>query len=55
MRNFEPSKTEFNVHALISFSSYRAVNTVRLGYTNQTVNIVQDVYFLMYEINKKNT
>jgi len=29
-----------SLELLIMFSSYRAVNTLRLGYTNQSVNVV---------------
>jgi len=35
-----PLKTKFNVTCTRAFSSYRAVNTFRLGYTNESVNAV---------------
>jgi hypothetical protein len=31
---------EFNLYCVQRFSSYRAVNTLRLGYKNQSVNAV---------------
>ena len=30
-----------SISAIKTFSPYRAVNTLRLGYTNQSVNIVE--------------
>jgi len=33
--------TEITLNYTDRFSSYRAVNTLRLGYTNQSVNAVQ--------------
>ena len=33
-------KTEFNLHYIQTLSPYRAVNTLRLGYKNQSVNVV---------------
>jgi hypothetical protein len=36
----KPAGTYSNHWALKGYSSYRAVNTLRLGYTNQSVNAV---------------
>jgi hypothetical protein len=33
-------KNEFNLHYILRISSYRAVNTLRLCYKNQSVNVV---------------
>ena len=33
-------KAEFNQNCIYRFSSYRAVNTLHLGYANQSVNVV---------------
>jgi hypothetical protein len=38
--NVKPSGTYSNHWALKGYSSYRAVNTLRVGYTNQSVNAV---------------
>jgi hypothetical protein len=34
-------KMNINVNYIERLSSYRAVNTLRLSYTNQSVNVVQ--------------
>jgi hypothetical protein len=38
--NVKPGGTYSNHWALKGYSPYRVVNTVRLGYTNQSVNAV---------------
>ena len=38
---YHTSKTKINLNSVSRFSPYRAVNTLRLGYKNQPVNIVQ--------------
>ena len=37
---FRPLKTEINLNYIYRPSSYRAVNTLRLDYKNQSVNAV---------------
>jgi len=39
-KNTDTSKNTINLNDIYRFSSYRAVNTLRLGYKNQTVNAV---------------
>jgi hypothetical protein len=38
--NVKPGGTYSNHWAIKSYSAYRAVNTLRLGYKNQSVNVV---------------
>ena len=38
--SISPLKSDINVNCIDISSPYRAVNTLRLGYTNQSVNVV---------------
>jgi len=40
-KNTDTSKNTINLNDIYRFSSYRAVNTLRLGYKNQTVSAAQ--------------
>jgi len=40
-KNTDTSKNTINLNHIYRFSPYRTVHTLRLGYKNQTVNVVQ--------------
>jgi len=38
--SLHPLNTQFSLNLMYTFRSYRAVNKLRLGYKNQSVNVV---------------